>query len=189
MNLQNIFALVSGILAFIFYVSIFHDALKKVTNPNPTSWCIWALNDTVILFSSFNAGAFNTLSVPLVYSIFGWSILFASMKNKKIKLTILEKICFLGSLVSWCFYFASEEPLNALLIAVIVNTLGGLPTISKLIKDPDSEKFKSWIFILTSGICSLLSLEKYSLELLLFPIASFLMSSTIVALILKRRTR
>ena len=179
-------AILSGIFALAFYYDVFTDALKGKIKPNPSSWFIWSLNDSLILVASWSAGAYNTLVVPFVYAIFGWAILAVTIKNNPSKLSLIEIVCLTGSTVSWVLYFLIPNPLYSLIIAVIVNAIGCLPTMAGLWRDPKRESFRSWSLLLVASILSITSLEHYKFALLLFPISSLILIVVINLLILRK---
>jgi hypothetical protein len=180
---QHTLSILSGLLAFLFYLSIARDALGGKAAPNPVSWFIWTLNDSLILSASFSAGGRNTLAVPFVYALFGWFVFFTALKNHRRPPTILESFCLTGALAGWVSYLASLGTLIALIVAVSVNTLGSFPTISGLISGKGKEQVRSWILIWLASLCSLASLEYYRFELFLFPVDSFIITSTVLSLI------
>jgi len=54
--MRRAFSVLSGLFVFLFYIAVARDALRKVATPNPVSWLIWSLNDTLILCASWSAG-------------------------------------------------------------------------------------------------------------------------------------
>lgn len=170
-----IFAILSGIFALAFYCDVFRDTIRGRIKPKPSSWFVWSLNDSLILVASWSVGAINTLVVPLVYAVFGWAILAASIKNNYGKLSLIEVVCLLGSIISWSLYLGVPNPFYSLLIGVFVNALGCIPTIVGLWRNPENESLRSWSLLLFASIFSVASLEHYKLELLLFPITSLLL--------------
>lgn len=100
--------------------------------------------------------------------------------------TLLEIVCFVLSIVGIGFYFSFSDPIWSLATATAVNTLGGIPTLVRLSKDPKSEKPAVWTLVWLAGLFSLLSLERYGIELWLFPLCSFVLTSLILGLALRR---
>jgi hypothetical protein len=88
--IRRVFSVLSGLFVFSFYLAVARDALRKIITPNPVSWLIWSLNDTLILCASWSAGAANTLAVPFVYAIFGWFVVAVALRNKRHRPSPLE---------------------------------------------------------------------------------------------------
>lgn len=178
--IRLVFSVLSGVFVFLFYVAVARDAHRKVITPNPTSWLIWSFNDTLILCASWSAGAFNTLAVPLVYSIFGWFVVAAAIRNERRRPNRLEMFCLVGAAVGWLCYLLSFGSFISLLISVAVNTIGAAPTIIRVSRDPAAERFRSWIFVWIGSVLSLASLEKWDVALILFPIDSLAICSLVI---------
>lgn len=176
---QHILAILSGVFALSFYFAIARDALRRTSRPNATTWFIWSLNDTLVMIASVASGARNTLAVPAVYAVFGWLIFGIALGNERRRPTRLELICLTGAALGWICYFTADSAIFALVLAVAVNCIGGLPTIATLRLDPAAECQNSWLLIWISGALSLASVEHYSFALTLFPATSFFLSSVI----------
>ena len=185
-NLQFSFSILSGLLAFTFGLFMIWEGIHGKSKLNATSWLIWVLNDIVILIGSFHAGAINTLIVPIVYTVLGLIILTLALRYHWQPLGKLEKLCLALAGVGWVMLFMTQNPLLALSLGVVVNTLGTLPTLIRLKRDPHAEPFLPWFLNWLSSIFSILSLECLSLELLLFPVDVFLLSGLVVWFITRR---
>lgn len=178
-------SILSGLFVFVFYGAILREALKKIITPNPVSWLIWSLNDALILFASWSAGAWNTLAVPLIYAIFGWFIVIAALRNERRMPNTIETICLAGAVLGWVCYLLSFGSFTSLVIAITVNTLGGVPTMIRLVKNPRAERFRSWILVWIGSALSLASLEQFQPVFFLFPVNSLVLTSVIILLMLR----
>ena len=181
--IRRVLSVLSGVFVFLFYVAVARDALRKIITPNPTSWLIWSLNDSLILFASLSAGAFNTLAVPLVYSIFGWFVVAAALRNKRRRPNRLETFCLVGAAVGWFCFLLSFGSFVSLLISVAVNTIGAAPTIIRVSRDPAAERFRPWLLVWIGSALSLASLERWDVSLILFPIDSLILCSLVLLFI------
>jgi hypothetical protein len=186
MSWQETLGIISGLLAFIFYVQVFYQTLSGQIRPNPTSWFIWTFNDTLILAGSWSVGAWNSLWVPLVYSVFGWFVFIAAARSDRRPLTTLELSCLIGSLCGWGAFFFTHA-LWSIVIGSVVNSLAAIPTIRIAFREPQRESLSAWVLVSVSVVCMLLSSERLELSLLLFPVDSIVNCSVIVFGLLRHR--
>lgn len=180
---QLIASALSGFLVFIFGMFMIWESVKGRAKLNATSWLIWVLNDVVILIGTLRAGASNTLIVPLLYTVLGALILTMALRYHWQPLGSLEKVCLALAALGWILLFMTKDPLFALSLGVVVNTLGTLPTLIRLKKNPYAEPFLPWFLNWLSSLFSIMSVERLNLELLLFPVDVFLLSGLVVLMI------
>ena len=181
--IKSVASIAAALFALAFYWSICASAYQRRIQSNPVSWFIWSLNDSLIVAVSLALGARNTLSVPVVYAIFGWIIFGISIKNDRRNISRLEWTCLIGAVLSWIAFLLSIDRFLILLLGVFVNTLGAIPTIAQLFRKSDSQKFAAWMLIWAASVFSIISAEQLTASLVLFPVDSFLISSTILLLI------
>ena len=188
MSTQEALGILSGLLAFIFYIQVFCQTLTGRIRPNPTSWFIWTFNDTLILAGSLSVGAWNSLWVPLVYSVFGWFVFVAALRSDRRLPTSLEWGCLVGSLCGWGVYFFTHA-FWSIVVGSLVNSLAAIPTMRNAFKEPQRESLGAWVLISTSLFLMFLSIERLEVSLWLFPITSLLNCGVIVAGLIRYRMR
>lgn len=179
MSTQEGLGILSGLLAFLFYLQVFRQTLIGRTRPNPTSWFIWTFNDTLILACSWSLGAWNSLWVPLVYSVFGWFIFAVAVRKDKRLPTPLEWVCVVGSVLGWGAYL-STHAFWSIIVGSMVNSLAAIPTMRNAFQEPQRENLGAWMLISTSLLCMCLSIERFEVSLWIFPASSFLNCVVIV---------
>ena len=188
MSIQGVLGILSGLLALLFYIQVFRQTLTGRIRPNPTSWFIWTFNDTLILAGSWSLGAWNSLWVPLVYSVFGWFVFLAAARNDRRLPSQLEWGCLIGSLCGWGVYLFTHA-FWSIVVGSVVNSLAAVPTMRNAFKEPQRESLGAWILISTSLLFMVLSIERLEVSLWLFPIGSLLNCTVIVAGLIRGRTR
>ena len=188
MSWQTTLGIISGLLAFLFYVQVFRQTVTGRIRPNPTSWFIWTFNDTLILVGSWSVGAWNSLWVPLVYSVFGWFVFMAAARSDRRVLTPLERGCLIGSLFGWGAFFFTHA-LWSIVAGSIVNSLAAIPTMRTAFRDPQRESLGAWVLISASLLCMFLSIERLEVSLWLFPVSSLVNCAVIIVGLTRHRMR
>ena len=168
-------------LASIPYVV---DVVKGRVKPERISWLLWAaLGATFFVGALQNDGAvlytLGNLLIPVI-------IFVLSLKYGVGGKSWFDKICLVIAAVAFVLMFVVDNALYGLVLALIVDAIGSILTIRKLLKDRTSEPKLIWGVFAIAGILSIIALENYSIVNLLFPVYVVIVDS-IVFLIAKPR--
>lgn len=170
-------ALVVSVAANIPYVI---DTIKGRAKPERISWLLWTLLGLTYYFSAvFADGAtwftFGELIGPGL--IFLLALKFGVGGRSKFDLYSLSV-----ALVAFSLLFVFDNVLIGLALALIVDGIGAMLTIRKLRIDPTSESRVFWAMGVLSALLALISLTRYNLETVIFPVYVLLFSSSVLAL-------
>ncbi len=178
-------ALIS-VVAFLPYIA---DTLKGRTQPQRASWLIWTILGSIAFGSQVYEGASSSLwfagvQVSSSLLIFLLSILMGAgnyLKKNDYRLLTLA----LAGIVMW--YFTSNAA-YALAITISISLLGGVATMIKAYRDPDSETLACWVISLIAAVLAAFSVGRIDWTLLAYPLYLLaLYSSFIIAIISGRR--
>ncbi len=145
-NLKAIFGLIAGAISVVCFIPYIITTIKGTTRPNIATWSTWLIL-SVVISASYSAGAINTLWVPLC-SVIGQSVIvFLALKKGEGCWSNFDKIClfFVGiTLASWWHF---NSPMIALVMSLIVDFFGILPTIKKSLRRARIRKFTNLEFV------------------------------------------
>lgn len=184
-DLKAIFGLIAGIVSIFCYIPYIITTIKGTTRPNIATWSTWMILSIVVTASSFAAGAFNTLWVPLCGVIGQGTIAFLAIKRGKGNWSKFDMICLFGVGLGLVFWWHFNSPIIALSMTLAVDLIGVLPTFKKSYQEPESENLLTWMLYLFSSIFLILSVESWTWVLGLFPIYLFTVNFIIVVLLLR----
>jgi len=111
----------------------------------------------------------------------------AFIKRDEIRITAIDWLFFglaLGALPLW---YATANPLWAVLLVTAVDILGFGPTIRKAYHQPQTESVLFFSLIVLRNIFVLLALEQYSVTTSLFPAAIGTMAMVVMLTVITRR--
>ena len=153
------------------------EIVKGQVKPERISWLLWTLLGLTYYFSAlFAEGAtlftFGELIGPVI--IFILALKFGVGGKSKFDLISLAV-----ALIAFVLLFIVEGVLIGLLLALIVDGIGAMLTIRKLLIDPSSESKWFWGIGALSGVLAIVSLDNYNVETLLFPAYVVILSSFI----------
>lgn len=170
----GIAALVLSLTANIPYVV---ETIRGQVKPERISWFLWTVLGLTYYFSAlFSDGAtlftFGELIGPAI-------ILVLALKFGVGGKSRFDLISLAIASVAFVLLFVIEGVLVGLLLALIIDGIGAMLTIRKLLIDPSSESKSFWGIGAISGVMAVLSLDTYNVETMLFPLYVIILSTFI----------
>lgn len=144
------------------------ETIKGKVKPERVSWLLWTLlGGTYFVSAVFSDGAvwftFGELVGPVL-------ILLLSIKYGVGGKSRLDKYSLVVALVAFCLLFVLDGVLTSLFLALLIDGVGAVLTIRKLLIDPASESRNFWLLAGMASVLAILSLRTYDIETLLFPL-------------------
>ncbi|MFZ2521956.1 MAG: hypothetical protein WAX44_02215 [Minisyncoccia bacterium] len=171
---------ISGILSAISYIPYIRDILKLKTKPERASWLIWSVLGSVAFFSQFAKGADHSLWLTGVQT-FGVLIVFLlSIKFGYGGLNKLDIFSLIGAGVGLFLWYITNEPAIALFIVIVIDAIGGILTVIKSYKEPESETTITWVLSGIAGIFAAIAVGSTNIILLSYPIYIFIINFSVV---------
>ncbi len=175
--MKEIFGIAALTLSLGANIPYIVEIVKGQVKPERVSWFLWTLLGLTYYFSAlFAEGAtlftFGELIGPVIILIL--ALKFGVGGRSKFDLISLSV-----ALIAFILLFVVEGVLLGLLLALIVDGIGAMLTIRKLLIDPSSESKWFWGIGAISGILAVVSLDNYNIETLLFPVYVVILSSFI----------
>lgn len=173
--MKEVFGIAALMLSLGANVPYIIEIVKGQVKPERISWFLWTLLGLTYYFSAlFAEGAtlftFGELIGPVI-------ILVLSLKFGVGGRSRFDLISLAVALIAFALLFIVEGVLLGLLLALIVDGIGAMLTIRKLLIDPSSESKWFWGIGAVSGTLAIISLENYNVETLLFPVYVVILST------------
>jgi hypothetical protein len=186
--MTQILGLLSGILIVISYLPYIRDILLHKTKPERASWLIWAVLGSIAFFSQFAVGGSFSLILPASETLFTVLIFVLAIKYGVGGFTRRDIIALIAAAMGLILWYFTKQPLAALIITVIIDSIGAILTVIKSYHDPESETLISWVLVATAGILATFAVGKIDGSLLLYPLYIFAANAaTAVAILIGRR--
>ncbi len=180
-----LFGIVAGILSFAAYALYIFATLRGTTKPNRATWWILTLVGLMIAASYYVAGARDTMWVALSYVLGPAIIAVLSLKYGEGRWERLDQVCLAGALISAVVWYFSESALIVLLINILMDFLGLLPTIKKSYLRPEGEDRAAWTLESFAGMFNIFAIERWTFAIAFYPLYLLVMNG-IVTLLLYR---
>ena len=180
---HTVLGIVAGLIALFAVVPYISDILHGTTRPNIFSFALWELLLLISALAQISAGA-------------SWSILF--MVGDLVGTGLIVILCLFGygygkygrlelactalAIIAIAAWQLTQQPVLAIVFAVLADALAAVPTIVKTYKDPWSEAPAQWLLIAFATLLAITSSTIFDFANLLFPAYLFLVNGTIGSL-------
>ena len=185
---EALFGLMSAVLSTFAFLPYILDTLRGRTQPQRASWLIWSLLGSIAFVSQVFEGASHSLWFAGI-QVSGTIVIFllsiargvGGFVQAKDRLVLLAAAAGLG------IWYLTDTPAYALGISVTISMLGGLVTICKAFKSPDSETMTTWAVSFVAAICAILAVGQLDWVLLAYPVYLLILNGGIVLAIVAGR--
>lgn len=175
---------VAGILAIVGYIPYIYNTLKGKTLPNRASWFIWTLVGGLLAFSYLAEGDQNTIWLPLAYFVGPLLVAILSLRYGYSKWTRLDTICIIAAVLSIIPWILSDNASFTLVINVLIDMFGAVPTVYKSYFEPETEDFTAWLIFFIANILQVIAIQVWNIAAI-YPIYLFFLAGSIVLFIVK----
>lgn len=173
----------AGIISIIGYVPYIIAIIKRKTRPARSSWIIWSLLSFIILASYKDVGAGPTLFIPIAYTLGAFVTMILALFYGEGGWSKFDRLCILASISSLFVWWLTKSAFLALTINILIDVIGGLPTVKKVYYDPKSENKLAWGLFLVGAIFNVLAIDKLSFTIAFYPLILLGLIGTIFCLI------
>ena len=182
MDYHQSMGVLAGIVSLAGFAPYCAAILSRGAAPCRSTWAIWTLVGAMLCASYWGGGARETIWVALSYVAGPLVVAILSLRFGTGGASLLDRLCLLVSAGSAVVWAATGEPILALLLNILVDAAGAVPTIVKAWRDPDSEDRTAWRLFLTAAALNLLALRDWDLSAVSYPAYLFCVAATVVAL-------
>ncbi len=186
-------AILSGVaiaLTFLAFIPYIRSILKGITKPHVFSWIIWGTTTFFVFLAQLDdnggvgawpIGVSGIITVMIAY--------LAYTKRSDISITKSDWLLLIMAMSALVLWYLLKDPLWAVVVLTIVDSIGFIPTIRKVYHAPYSEPLSFIILFFLRNILVILALEHYSITTVLFPAVIALDCLLLIALIMIRRQK
>lgn len=186
---EKIFGLLAVTCAAIQFIPYIYNTIRGHTKPQRVAWLIWFALGGVIFFSQLAKGGGSSLWITGMHMIGNATIFLLAIKRGYGTFTKRDGMSLAAAAFGLLLWAVTKEPTLALMIAILVDSIGAALVAMKAYKDPHSETLSTWVFGTCAGLCAAFAVGGFDNPILLvYPIYVALNSSiTSTTIILRRR--
>ena len=184
----EIIGIIAGVLAIGGYIPYIIAILRGETQPNRATWFIWTIVGGLLAFSYLYEGDQNSIWLPLGYFFGPLIIAILSLRYGYATWTRLDTICIVAAIISIIPWALSHDATATLLINVLIDSTGAIPTLVKTYREPETEDFIAWMVFFIANTLQLFAISMWNIAAI-YPIYLFFLAGAIVAFIVMGKIR
>jgi hypothetical protein len=186
--MRNAVALIAALISFSSILPYVRDVRRGKTRPNMVSWLTWCLLNLINTFAAISVGATQTALLSGASALAtGWITIMA-LRRGVTKYTAFDIACQSIALCGIVAWRLTGRPDLAVLIAVSIDLVAALPTWRHAWIEPFAETWQGFAVAAATAIVTLFTIANYSFVSLAFPLLVATNCTTIVLIILWRRS-
>jgi len=178
-----------GVVVQLYGVFVYgRETLKGNTKPNRVSWFLWSVAPLIATAAALADGV-RLAVLPVFMSGFAPFLIFIlSFFNKQSywKLNIFDYLCGLCSVLALVLWAITNQPLVAIVFAVLADGFAAIPTLYKAWKFPETESVEAYSTGVINAGTSFFAISTWTLSSLAFPIY-LLFINTLLTIIVSRK--
>lgn len=184
---KNLIGYISMAVAIAGYIPYYVTILNGKTKPHAFSWITWTFAIILVFVAQMSRGAGPGAWVTGISALacIGISVLSLLMGDKDI--TRGDEMVFGVALASIPLWVVTRDPLWSVVLMVIINHLGFIPTFRKTYRDPHSENLPFFYSVVAKFMLGMLALDQLSMVTVLFPLNCVLVNILFLAMVYWRR--
>lgn len=185
--MKQVLGVIAILLALIAYIPYIRDVLRRKTKPHVYSWFIWGFLSILIALLQFKKGAGPGAYMTLFTGCISLLIFILAMRNGKKYITKLDTFTFVLALIASGIWLLADQPLASMILLMVADVLGSIPTIRKSWHLPYEETLFLWAVSPVRHAISIGALTSYNAVTLLNPATWVILNSFFLVLLLTRR--
>lgn len=165
------------------------DTLKGKTKPNRVTYTIWTIAPLIGTAAGLADGVGWAILPVFMSGLMPLLSLLASFYNKQAywRLHSSDYICGVLSILALFLWWATNEPVAAIIFAVLSDALAALPTIIKSWRHPETETGLAYIASLLNSVTSFFVIRSWGISSLMFPIYLIIQNSLVILGVYRKR--
>lgn len=178
---------ITALLAVAAYVFYFRSIFLGETKPHVFTWISYALIDGAVFFIQMSEGGGPGAWILGVAAAMNTLIAVLALWRGEKDIRAVDWACFSGALIGIVFWLGMDNPLGAVIVLTITNTLAIIPTFRKSFLRPHEESITIWALDVVKFSLSIVALESRTLTTVLFPAAIAVTNAILTVMIVIRR--
>ncbi len=186
-DIKVIFGLIAIVISLLGYSAYFKNIFNGKTRPHVFSWLIWGIVTGIEFFGQLYGHAGAGAWVTGLTAFACLSIAAISFKKGQLDITKIDQFSFVGAIFAIALWIITRDPLLSVLLGILIDGLGYIPTFRKSYKHPYQETVITWFMNGLKFVFALLALDKFTFLSSVYPIYLVVSNWMLVAWILIRR--
>ena len=187
MEIKAIFGILSSVVVLVGGFPYIRDIYKKKAHPHILSWLGWGFITALGAFAMLASGSEWVVAILFANSISCFTIVLFSI-TRKVAIFSTSKFDYLFfglGILGLILWQTLHMPILAILCAILADLSFGLPNITKIYKNPNTETSFVWFMASLSGLLSLFAIQTLTFSESAYPIYLFIYDTIVLLLVLR----
>ncbi|MCE9541836.1 hypothetical protein K8R03_04770 [Candidatus Kaiserbacteria bacterium] len=184
-----IVGLLAAAVGLVGYAYYYRDIFRGTTTPHPFSWLSFGFLNAITFFAQVVEGGGAGTWVTGVSTVATMGIAILALQRGKKHITGFDWFCFAGALVGIALWQMTRDPLWAVIVVTVTDTIAFAPTYRKGYLLPYSETLANYVASAAKYVLGLIALEAFNWTTALYPASLVLSNLAFIAVLYMRRKR
>ena len=154
MSLVTILVILSSIFTVASVVPYIIEIIKGKTKPRVVSWFTWSVLTAIAGIASYIDGQYPTAILMLLVTIETLLVVIIGWKHGDKRIERFDIVCLVGALIGIILWQIFNSPAIAVIAAVSIDLIGGLPTLVHSWKKPNEETWQTFFLAFLGALCT-----------------------------------
>lgn len=186
--MKETIAVIAALMAIAGNVPYVWKILRGTVRPHPYTWLVWTIVSGTVFFGQVAKGAGVGAIPTFAAEIFTLIIFLLSLKYGFKGITRFDTILLVVALLGLIPWMLTNDPTLSVVIAVLIDLVGFIPTLRKTWAEPTTESPVLYVSNVARHALALFSLEAYNVATMLHSVAMIIVN-TLMTTFIVRRTR
>lgn len=186
-NSHVIFTIVGSVLAVASYLPYFRDIMRGTTKPHPFTWFVWGLINGIAFFAQLSKGAGAGVLITALTTLGCLIVAALAVARGEKRIVVLDWWCFVGALISLGAWQLTADPLVAIILIIVTDTLASIPTLRKSYLRPYEETVLTYFISAIEFVFAVLALDVVNPTTASYQIFLVVFNALLVVMLLIRR--
>jgi hypothetical protein len=189
MKMRDALLIIGSFINLISIVPYLIDIVRGKTKPNVVSWFTWTILTGIGTAAVIAQAGFGPAILPLSASICTFSVVLLGLKYgfaKYSKVDAICQVCALGGVILWIVF---NSPHIALVAAISIDAIAGIPTLLHAYKAPQEETWQTFMLGSIGALLTLASASSFTTAKVAYPIYLAIANGAIAGTMVVMRLR
>ena len=187
--MKTALGILATVMALVSYIPYFRDIFSGKTKPHAFSWLVWGSLTAIAFLGQVSEGGGPGAWVTGFTAFVSFFIFVAALRQGEKDIARVDWLSLLGAGFALVLWWATDEPLLAVILITCIDALGFFPTFRKSYHKPYQETASTFAISSLKFVVAILALDNLTLVTWLYPASLVLMNGLFVIMLLVRRKK
>lgn len=191
MELQTdiLFVALSVLISIAVFGNYIYSIFFRGTQPHMYTWLIWCITQATAVAGVWHGnGGIGAIAFS-VATFFVFTIFLLSFRYGTKNITLSDTIVLFLALFAIAIWWVFDEPFWSIVLVILIDFFGYIPSWRKSAEEPWSETLISWSLSPVGHVFAILALAEYNFFTLAYPFSIILANYILVSICLLNRRK